>query len=69
MNIILNPTESMIDIDLEQAMGVMMFHNVKTEKEFRDLLNDLFNWKKNKLVYIHYYSKNNTYTVGYKRIE
>lgn len=65
MNIILNPTESMINIDLERSERVMLFHNVRTEKEFRDTLRDLFNWKKNKLVYIHYYSKDNKYTVGF----
>lgn len=65
MNIILNPTENMIDIDLEKSEGVILFHNTKTEFEFRGILNDLFNWDKNVITYIHYYSKDNKYTVGF----
>jgi len=69
MNIILNPTESMIDLDLEKSEGIMIFSNAKSLKEFREYLERLFNWKRNVITYIHYYSKDNKYTVGFNKIE
>ena len=69
MNIYLNPSNEMIDRDLANAEGIMLFHNVKSRKEFTELVMSLFNWDRNELVYAHYYSKDNTYIVGYNRNE
>ena len=38
MSIRLNPTNDMIDIDLNKAEGIMIFHNTKSEKEFREIM-------------------------------
>lgn len=65
MNIILNPTENMIDMDLEKSEGIMVFHNAPAIVNFRDYLERVFNFERNVITYIHYYSKDNKYTVGF----
>ena len=65
---IINPNENQIDNDLEKSDSVSIFHNLKSRKEFLECMESTLNLKINKVVYIHYYSFDNTYTVGLKNM-
>lgn len=62
--IIVNPTENQIDIDLAKAEEILLFHNAKSRIHFETLLDKFINTNKLKIVYIHHYTADNSYSVG-----
>ena len=63
----INPTDEIIDRDLEKCDSVLFFHNIESKFEFEKVKDRVIDLRKNDVVYIHYYSKTKEYTVGIKR--
>ncbi len=66
MSVIINPNDREIDADLLKADKVLVFHNLKTTEQFEKVLDNTIDYKKNEVVYIHYYTNDKSYTVGIK---
>ena len=65
---ITNPTSKEIDDNLEKSDSISIFHNLESRKDFDKCLESTLNLVDNKVVYIHYYTNDNTYTVGLKKL-
>ncbi len=68
MSVIINPNDKEIDADLQKADKVLVFHNLKTTEQFEKVLDNTIDYGKNKVVYIHHYTKDKSYTVGIKEL-
>lgn len=69
MSIKVNPTNTEINGDLNKADKVLVFRNINTTGQFQRILNETINYKKNEVVYIHFYTQDLTYTVGLKEVK
>ena len=69
MSVIVNPNDEQIDADLKLSDKVMIFHNIKTTEQFEKVLDQTIDYEQNTVVYIHFYTGDNSYTVGLKNIE
>lgn len=69
MNIKKNPTNIEIDKDLDKADKLLVFRNINTKAKFEKILDETINFKKNKVVYIHFYTRDVSYTVGLKEVK
>ena len=63
----INPTDKGIDEGIRMVDSVVMFHNIKSPKQFVKVLYDTIDLNKNELIYIHYYTADEIYSVGIKK--
>lgn len=68
LEIIENPTEEIIDKDLERSDLIAVIHTNR-KIEIEELLDITKETPEYQIVYIHYYTKDNKYTIGVKKIE
>lgn len=67
IEIIKNPNEKQINEDLKKCDLLTIIHDCPSEKEILDIIEKFKNDKDLKVSYIHYYSKENQYTIGLKK--
>ena len=64
MSITINPTDKEIEAHVKLSDTVLIFHNLRTTEQFEKVLDNTINHEQNKVVYIHFYTGDNSYTVG-----
>lgn len=69
MEIVENPTEEIIENDVNKADIVAIIHGSRSKKTIQELI-DMSKVDPNfQIVYIHYYSEAKEYTLGFKKIK
>ena len=67
LEIIENPTEEIIEKDVNKAAIVAIIHGSRKKKTIQELI-DMSKVDPNfQIVYVHYYSKDKKYTLGIKK--